>query len=144
MTINLNKPPVWFWIVSVLALLWNLMGVSAYLSDAYMSVEDIGEMTQDYRALYESRPAWVTGAYAIAVWGGALASIGLLIRKKWARTLFLISLIGIIAQQVYQFFLSNTFEVLGSEAVFLPVAVVIIGTLLLLFAKWSEKKGYIL
>lgn len=143
MTTNLEKPPVWFWVVSIAALLWNLLGVGAYLSDAFMSVEDLGKMTQDYRSLYESRPAWVTGAYAIAVWAGALGCIGLLMRKKWARTLLLISLIGILAQQVYQFFMSNTFEVLGSEAMLLPGMVTVIGILLVLFAKRAEKKGYI-
>ena len=143
MTSNLEKPPIWFWIVSVVALIWNLVGVTAYLSDAFMSVEDLGKMTQDYRLLYESRPAWATGAYAIAVWGGTLGCIALLMRKKWAKIVLWISLIGILAQNVYQFFLSNTFEVVGSEAMFLPIMVIVIGVLLVWFAKSSERKGYI-
>lgn len=144
MTTDLKtKPPVWFWIFGVLALLWNLIGVGAYLNDAFMSVEDLGEMTQDYRLLYESRPAWVTAAYAIAVWGGAVGCIALLLRKKWAQTLLLISLIGILAQNAYQFFMSNTFEVLGSAAMLLPIMVIVIGILLVWFARWSERKGYI-
>lgn len=143
MTSNLKKPPIWFWIVSVVALIWNLVGVTAYLSDAFMSVEDLGKMTQEYRLLYESRPAWATGAYAIAVWGGTLGCIALLMRKKWAKIVLWISLIGILAQNVYQFFLSNTFEVVGSEAMFLPIMVIVIGVLLVWFAKSSERKGYI-
>ncbi len=143
MATNLKKPPVWFWIVSVLALLWNLLGVGAYLNDAFMSVEDLDKMSQDYRLLYESRPAWATGAYAIAVWGGALGCIALLMRKKWANILLLISLIGILAQNAHQFFMSNTFVVLGSKAMFLPIMVILIGILLVWFAKWAEKKGYI-
>ncbi|MGS0528226.1 hypothetical protein ACU8V7_26485 [Zobellia nedashkovskayae] len=79
------KPPAWFWIITVLALLWNLMGVSAYLMDAFMSVEDLGKLPQDQRLLYESRPIWVTSAYAIAVWAGALGCIALLFRKKMGK-----------------------------------------------------------
>lgn len=30
-----TKPPIWFWIISVIALIWNLMGVMAYLGQAY-------------------------------------------------------------------------------------------------------------
>lgn len=142
MTTNLKKPPIWFWVVSVLALLWNLLGVGAYLNDAFMSVEDLGKLTQDHRLLYESKPAWVTGAYAIAVWGGAIGCIALLMRKKWARTLLLISLMGILAQKVYQFFMSNTYEVLGSTAMFLPILVILIGISLVWFAKRAEKNGY--
>ncbi|MFH6603817.1 hypothetical protein ACEZ3G_10045 [Maribacter algicola] len=137
------KPPTWFWIVSVLALLWNLMGVGAYLADAFMSVEALGEMSQEMRELYEGRPAWATAAYAIAVWFGALGCIALLMRKKWAVPVFLISLIGIVGQQIYNFFLSNTFEVVGSGAMFLPIMVVVIGVALWLFARSSAAKNWI-
>ena len=41
-----NKPPVWFWVVSVLALIWNIIGVMSYLAQAYTSVEDLEKMTQ--------------------------------------------------------------------------------------------------
>ena len=134
---------VWFWIVSVLALLWNLMGVGAYLNDAFMSVDDLAQLTQDQRLLYESTPAWVTAAFAVAVWAGLLGSIALLIRKKWAGTVLLISLIGALAQNVYLFFLSTTFEVMGKEAMYLSITVILVGVLLVLFAKWAGKKKYI-
>lgn len=137
------KPPTWFWIVSVLALLWNLMGVGAYLADAFVSVEALGEMTQEMRELYEGRPAWVTAAFAAAVWFGALGCIALLLRKKWAVPVFLISLIGVIGQQIYNFFLSNTFEVMGSGAMFLPIMVVIIAVALWLFARSSAAKNWL-
>ena len=108
------KPPKWFWILSAVALLWNLMGVAAYLTDAYISIEALEKMSQAERLLYESQPAWVTGAYAIAVWGGALGSIFLLLRNKWARPILYLSLFGIIAQFSYSIFFSNSFELLMS------------------------------
>ncbi len=137
------KPPAWFWIIAVLALLWNLMGVSAYLMDAFMSVEDLGKLPQDQRLLYESRPIWVTSAYAIAVWAGSLGCIALLFRKKWAKTLLFISLIGVLAQNVYQFFLSNTFEIFGPNAIYLPIMVIVVSIALFLFANSSASKGWI-
>ena len=85
MTNSVSKPPMWFWIVSALALLWNLAGVMAYLGQAYMSIENLEKMSQAERLLYESQPAWVTGAFAVAVWGGALGCIALLLKKKWAK-----------------------------------------------------------
>jgi len=137
------KPPMWFWVVSIIALLWNLMGAYAYLIDAYTSIEDLEAMTQAQRELYESRPAWVTGAFAIAVWAGVLGCIALLIKKKWARPVLLISLIGVIGHQVYMFFLSNTFEVMGSESMGLPIAVLVIAIGLVYFAKIAQKKGWL-
>lgn len=35
------NPPMWFWVVSILALISNIMGVMAYLKDAFMSIEDL-------------------------------------------------------------------------------------------------------
>ena len=137
------KPPTWFWIVSVLALIWNLMGVGAYLADAFVSVEALGEMSQEMRELYEGRPSWVTAAFATGVWFGTLGCIALLLRKKWAVPVFLISLLGVIAQQVYGFFLSNTFEVVGTEAMILPIVVVVVSIGLWFFARSSAAKNWL-
>lgn len=128
------KPPAWFWIVSILALLWNLAGVMAYIGQAYMSAEDLAALSEAERTLFETQPAWVTGAFAIAVWGGALGCIFLLFRKRWAKTVFVISLIGIIAQMGYNFFMSNNFEVYGPGAMIMPIMVLLVGVGLIIFS----------
>ncbi|MGW9685643.1 hypothetical protein [Flagellimonas sp. 2504JD1-5] len=138
-----NKPPVWFWIVSVAALLWNIMGVMAYLGQAYTSVEQLEQMTQAQRELFEAQPAWVTAAFAIAVFGGTLGCIALLLRKKWAKPVFFISLLGILGQFIYGLFLSNTIEVYGNQAIYMPILVIVIGVLLILLAKKGIQKGWL-
>ncbi len=143
MTNSMNKPPMWFWIVSALVLLWNLAGVMAYLGQAYMSIETLEQMSQAERLLYESQPAWVTGAFAVAVWGGALGCIALLLKKKWAKPVFIISLIGILAQMSHSFFMSNNFEVYGPGAMIMPIMVLIIGIALVLLANTAIKKGWL-
>lgn len=45
------------------------MGVIAYPGLAYMS-EDLEKMSQAERILLASQPAWATGTFAKAVWGG--------------------------------------------------------------------------
>ncbi len=129
------KPPMWFWIVSVLAFVWNIMGVIAYLGQAYMPIEDLEKMSQAERLLFESQPAWVTGAFAIAVWGGTLGCLLLLLRKTWARPILLLSLVGIIAQLSHSFFMSNAFEVYGPGSMVMPLMVLIIGVGLLFLSK---------
>ena len=143
MTTHLNKPSTVFWVVAILALIWNVIGAMAYLVDAFMSTEALAQLPEEQRLLYETRPAWVTTSFAIAVWSGVLGAIALLLRKKWAITAFIISLIGVLAQNVYQFFLSNTFEVMGTSAMILPVIIIIISVLLILFLKNTLKKGYL-
>ena len=137
------KPPMWFWIVSILAFLWNLMGVGAYIQQAFMSIESLEKMTQAERLLYESQPAWVTGAFAIAVWGGTLGCLALLLRKKWAHPILLVSLVGILAQMSYMFFMSDAFEIAGSGAMAMPIMIVVVGILLVFFARSSTNKKWL-
>ncbi len=140
-----TKPPVWFWIVSVLALLWNLMGVMNYLGSTFMKEAMKAEMTPEQVNLMESTPSWVTAAFAIAVWFGAAGCIGLLLRKKWAKSALGMSLIGILVQTGYGFFMTNATEVYGqTEAFIIPLMVIFIGILLIFFARLSERKLWIL
>lgn len=143
MTSNLVKPNALFWVIAIAALLWNIMGAMAYLADAFMGAEAVSQLPEDQRTLYENRPVWVTAAFAIAVWAGLLGSIALVLRKKWAISAFIISLIGVLAQNLYQFFLSNTFEVMGTAAVALPIMVIIISVLLIVYSKKARKKKLI-
>ena len=143
MTTKAIKPPTWFWVVSVIALLWNLMGVSQYLIQAYMPIEALEQMSQAERELYEGQPAWVTAAFAIAVFGGLLGSIALLLRKKWAKTLFIVSLVAAVAQFAHWLFMSNAVEVYGPSTYAMPLLVIIIGIYLVLFSKKGASKGWL-
>ena len=40
------KLPIWFWIVGVVALLWNGIGVLAYLQQALMSAEEFAALPE--------------------------------------------------------------------------------------------------
>ena len=141
MSNSTKKPGNGFWIIGIVALIWNLMGVYAYLQDAYMSAEDLAALPAELQALYENVPAWVTGAYAIAVFGGTLACILLLMRKKLATTIFLVSLLGIIVQMSYSIFMSKALEVQGSIAIIMSVVVIVIGVFLLWYSKKQESVG---
>jgi hypothetical protein len=81
MTTN-TKPPVWFTIVAVLALIWNAFGVMAYIMQVTMTPEALATLPVAEQALYTNLPAWYTGAFAIAVFGGALASLALVLKKE--------------------------------------------------------------
>jgi hypothetical protein len=103
----MSARPKWYLPVSILALLWNLMGCAAYLSDVMLTAEDIAAMDATQQALYNSRLAWAVAATAIAVWGGAAGCIGLILRKRWSAVLLELSLAGVIVQDIGLFILSG-------------------------------------
>jgi hypothetical protein len=142
MTTN-TKPPVWFTIVAVLALIWNAFGVMAYIMQVTMTPEALATLPVAEQALYTNLPAWYTGAFAIAVFGGALASLALVLKKGVAYLLFMISFAGILVQMVYSFFLSRALEVYGPGGLAMPVMVLLFGVVLIQLSRSAKIKGWI-
>ena len=141
MTVSKNNPTTSFWVICIVALIWNLMGVFAYLQQAYMTAEDLAALPIEEQALYENVPAWVTAAFALAVFGGALGCVLLLLRKKLATFVFIISFVSILAQMTYNLFMSKAMEVYGPGGMIMPVMVIVIGAYLIWYSKKMEAQG---
>jgi hypothetical protein len=137
-----TKTPVWFWIISVLALVWNIMGVMAYIGQAFMTDEVLATLPKGEQNFYNNTPAWVTAAFAIAVFAGALGCIALLLRKKWASPLLLLSLIAVLAQTTYNFFLQDFVELSGNRVI-MPIMIIVVAIFLVWFSRNSKAKGLI-
>lgn len=137
------KPPIWFWVVSGITLLWNLSGVFNYLNQAFNQQAILESINQAQREVFEGIPAWATAAFALAVFSGTIGSIGLLLRKKWAKPLFIISLITAVAQFIHWLFVSNAVEAFGPSTYTMPIIVVIIGIYLIFFSKMGIQKGWL-
>jgi hypothetical protein len=60
----MEQAPKWFGPVASAALLWNLLGCAAYLSDVMLTPEDVATMSAAQQALYAARPAWSVAATA--------------------------------------------------------------------------------
>ena len=88
--------------------MWNLMGVFQYLAVAYMTDEMAAEMPADQQAYYADMPAWVTAAFAIAVFGGDFGSIFLLFRKKLAESVLVVSFVSVLVQMTYNLFIAES------------------------------------
>ena len=131
------KPPVWFWIVGVIALFWNAMGVDQYLGQAYKTERWRTAMTEEQLDMVSNLPVWLTAAFAIAVFTAVLGSIGLLLRKKWAYSLFIISLIAVIVQMGYILAKGHF------DGIAMTISIIVFAILLVWFSKKSLTKGWI-
>lgn len=137
------KPPTWFWVVSVIALLWNLIGVFNYLNQAFNQVAIAETLDQAQREVFEAIPAWATAAFAIAVFSGTIGCIGLLMKKKWAKPLFIISFVTAAAQFIHWLFISGAVEAFGPSTYAMPIIVLLIGLYLISFSKKGIEKGWL-
>ena len=142
MTNSTNKPTSTFWIISITALLWNIMGVSAYLGQAYMTNEVLAALPGAEQAYYTNLPTWVTAAFALSVFSGTLGCIIMLLRKKLAIALFIISLVTVLLQFVYNFILQKDMEISIVNFI-MPVVVIIIASFLVWYSKQSAENNWI-
>ncbi len=140
---SIGGTPRSFLVIGIVALLWNALGVFFYLMEVTRSPEALAQMAEAERALIESLPSWVTGAYATAVFLGLLGCAGLLLKKAWGVTLFMVSLVAIVVQMGYWLFMTNSPEVYGSEVFVMPVIVTAIGAFLVWYSRAAKAKGWL-
>lgn len=137
----MTLPPKWLRPVAIVALIWNLLGCAAYLSDVMISPEDVAKMTPDQQALYAARPSWAVGATAVAVWFGAAGSLGLVLRRRWSRPLLILSLAGLVVQDAALFGLAAA--KVGAAVFVLQGLVLAVGVGLVLLAQKGSREGWL-
>ena len=135
--------PTSFWVISGIALVWNLMGMMAYVRQVTMDEASLGAMPAVERAVYESIPAWGVWAFAIAVTAGVLACIVLLLRKAWAVPLFVLSLLAVIVQDIAALFVAGALQGMGPTSVIMPIVVLGIGIYMIVYSRSARDKGWI-
>jgi len=137
------KPPTKFWVISATALLWNLIGVAQYLTQAFMSDTTKALLPSDQLKLLTQTPAWLNGIFAVAVFGGLIGCVGLLLKKRWAKAFFGFSLAAVLIQMGYSIFNTKAIEVYGIASLFMSIFIIIVAILLFLFAKQAASKKWI-
>ncbi len=135
-----DVPPTWFWVASGLGLVWNLIGVAAFVGQMTM---DLTTLPAAEQAFYESTPAWATVAFAVAVFGGVFGCVGLLLRQGWAFAMLVACLLGIVVQDGHSLFIGDGIEVFGPAGFILPLFTIAIAAALAWFARYSERRGWI-
>jgi hypothetical protein len=137
-----TRAPAHLWIVGVLALLWNGFGCFDYLMTNLKNKTYLSQLTADQLAYMDSLPAWLTGVWAVGVWGGLAGSILLLMRSRHAVWVFGLSLIGAIVGMGYQMFMTNMPASMSEGAMgIMPWVIIAVAAFLLWYSWNAEKKG---
>lgn len=137
-----SSVPRWFKIVAIIAIVWNVLGLFAFLAQIMMTEEMINQLPEADQTLHRETPMWVNIVFGISVIAGTAGSIGLLLRHAWSIPVLAISLLAVAAQLSYMFFMSNIFEVKGIAAAILPMCILAIAVLLLILSLQAKQKGW--
>jgi hypothetical protein len=139
----IGAPPRSLYVIGGLALAWNLVGLMQYVMGVTMTDAALAALPANHQAFINETPQWATAAFAIATNAGVLGCILLLLRKAWAYPVFIISLLGVLAQNVHALILADGLAIGGMVGVALSLLVIVVGTYLILYSKRAKAKGWL-
>ena len=128
-----------FWVISTIALIWNVMGSINFF--VQMNPDMVSSYRETEQAIIQGRPVWATVAFAIAVFGGALGCILLMLKKTVAFYLFIISLLGVVVAMIHTLGAGidfSTGEVIGT--IIMPIVVAVF---LIWYSNDTKSKGWL-
>ena len=108
-----------------------------------MTNEILASLPKDQKLLYEKVPAWVTAAFAVAVFSGTLGALLLLLKKKVSSTFFILSFVGIIVQMTYGLLISENTNIYGPLGLVMPLMIIAIGGYLIWYSKKAAENRWI-
>ncbi|SHI09418.1 hypothetical protein [Ferrimonas marina] len=141
-TMSHRTTPWHLWVVGVLALFWNAMGAMDYYMTQTRNPEYMANFTEQQLAFFYGFPAWADACWAIAVWGGVLGAVMLLLRKGSAVPIFLVSLLCMVIVTFQNYVLSNGMEIIGDVfSLGFTLLIFLVALALYLYAKRCREQG---
>jgi hypothetical protein len=128
-----------FWTISVVALIWNVMGAINFF--VQLNPEVRAAYRESEQAIIEGRPGWATAAFALAVLGGTVGCVLLLLRKSLASYVFIASMVGVVVTMIHT--LGATVELGIGEIIGIVLMPLVVAAFLIWYAKRAENKGWI-
>ena len=132
--------PAWFWAAAGLALLFEAFG--SYMYIAQVSA-DRATLPLDQRAMWDATPMWMVAAYAIAVWVGLVGAGLLLLRRKLAVPVLLVSLLAVFVQFSGLFLVPQLRQTVPDTALAAPIAILVICYAIFQLARLAHKRGWL-
>ena len=137
-----NPRPVasWFIVAAVGSLLFMGLGCISYLMHV---LADPTSLPLDQRAAFEAEPAWVTAAYAVAVWVGLAGSILLVMRRRAAEWLLLISLLAVLVWLAGLLLVAPLRDGMSANDLIVALVVTALTWTVFWFARHSRQRGWL-
>ncbi|MFK8012185.1 MAG: hypothetical protein AB8B80_09110 [Marinicellaceae bacterium] len=140
---QLKNIPIWFYIAAILAILWNALGVLAYLNMAFMSTEDFMQLPETQRTMELAMPQWAKAAFAIAVFAGFIGSVLLALKKSIAFFALILSFVAVLVQQYNFIYLMSGFDFIDAATKGMTISISVVAALLVWLAYFAQSKNWI-
>lgn len=130
----------WYMAAAIASVLFMAMGCASYIW--HVTLDPAG-LPADQRAIMDALPTWMTAAFAIAVWAGLAGAAMLVMRRKLAEPLLLVSLIAVLVQFSGYLVDRELRQVMSTDAYVLPVVIMLVTWTIFWFARHSRQRGWL-
>ena len=131
------KTPGHLGLIGGIAVLFNAIGVFDFVMSMAQGAkyQASAGMTPDQIAHYQQMPSWMMVVWAVGVFGAFLASILLLLRRKPALPVFVLSLAAFLISLLYTYVLTDGGAIMGQQ---MAITSAVIAGLLVFFGWYSR------
>ena len=137
-----NGAPRWLFWVGAFLVLWNMFGVYAFISERMMTPADLAALPKDQQLLWSQMPGWGWAGYGVATLGGLAGAFGIVLKKRWATIVTLLSIAGIIVNFLPTFTMSTGVNVWQPQFYALPLFIIVVALLQYALARTANAKGW--
>ena len=130
----------WYLIGAIASLLFMALGCAIYVMHV---TADPAALPLDQRAAYAAEPAWVTALNAVAVWVGLIGAVLLVLKRRLAEALLLVSFIATLLWLAGLLLVPALRDALATNDVAVAVIVTLITGTIWSFARHSRQRGWL-
>lgn len=140
-------PSVSFWVISIALLLWGVGGTSIYIAyfvetpEEFALTAETAANRQAYAEYIAAIPLWAIAVGIIAAVTRLLGAIGLLLRRAWALSLYIISVVFFLVALFRAFVLANVSSVMSGPHISVELVFLALSIFAVWFARENKSKG---
>lgn len=135
------RRPWHLWLVGVLGLLWNAMGAFDYLMTQTRNEGYMGQFTPEQLEYFYAFPTWVVAFWALAVWGGVLGALLLLLGKRLSVPVLLGSFLAMVVTSFHNYVLTDGMAVTGALGTAFSVVIFAAALGMWMYARAMTRRG---
>lgn len=138
----MQKPSWLFWVIALLALLWNAFGVFDYWMTSTGNEEYLKEYDPKMIEWILGFPAWRKILWMASVAAGLIGAVALVLRKRVASLLFLFNFVTLLAGFVgHDILMANGIEMYGPLGLGMSMVIVAVSGFFWWWANRAATRG---
>ena len=131
----------WYMAAAIASVLFMLVGCAGFVLDR---MTDPNSLPLDRRTVVLARPMWSVLAYGVAVWVGLAGAVLLLMRRKLAEPLLLVSLITALFTFLPYAVVPGVRDNVSTNDIAFALVILAITWTIFWFARHSRQRGWLL